>query len=90
MPRALVWEHTLHQAILLLNEAQRRIRMPATQQRLTQLDGWWRTKKSKINGKSTRVPSEEAISEALWEEMERIKEEIVLTNLNADPNLSKS
>jgi hypothetical protein len=88
IPRALVWEHMLHQAILLLEEAQRRIRTADAQQRLTQLDGWWRPKKSKINGKSVRVPAEEAISEALWEEMERIKEEIILNNTNVDPNLS--
>jgi hypothetical protein len=86
--RVLVWEQMLNQVLRLLNEAERRVCSASSQERLRQLDGWWRVKKSKLNGKSVRVPSEEAISEALSEEMEKIKEEIVLKILPADPSMT--
>jgi hypothetical protein len=82
--RALVWEQMLHQALHLLEEAHRRVCAPDGQQELRNLGGWWRTKKSKLNGKSCLVPSEEAISEALWREMEKVRDEIVLKIFPAD------
>ena len=82
--RVLVWEQMLHQALRLLGEAHSRISSASSQEKLCELDGWWRAKRQKLNGKSVLVPSEEAISEALWEEMEKIKEEIVLRLRPAD------
>ncbi|MBI1776200.1 MAG: hypothetical protein HYR63_12710 [Proteobacteria bacterium] len=73
---------------MLLQEAERRIRTTESQQRLTQLDGWWRNKRAKLNGKSVRVPAEEALSEALWEEMEQVKEDIILKIIPSDASLS--
>src|ERR1700733_5624096 len=81
----LLWEQMLHQALLLLDEAQRRVCSAAGQEDLRKLDGWWRGKKSVLNGKSCRVPSEEAISEALWREIEQIKNEIVLKAFPSEP-----
>jgi hypothetical protein len=82
--RVLVWEQMLHQALRLLEEAHRRVCSPTGQQELRSLDGWWRIKKSQLNGKACLVPSEDAISEALWREMENIRDEIVLRILPAD------
>jgi hypothetical protein len=86
--RVLVWEQMLHQALRLLGEAHERIRSASGQTRLRQLDGWWRAKKCKVKGKSVLIPSEEAISEALFEEMEKIKEEIILKLRPADPDMT--
>src|SRR5882762_7014441 len=82
--RMLVWEQMLHQALRLLDEAHCRVCSASGQAQLRQLDGWWRPKKYKLNGKPVLVPSEEAVSEALFEEMEKIKEEIVLKLRPAD------
>jgi hypothetical protein len=78
----------LHQALRLLEEAQRRVCTPDGQDQLRKLDGWWRATKSKLNGKSCLVPSEEAISEALCTEMEKIRDEIVLKKLPADATMA--
>jgi hypothetical protein len=86
--RTLVWEQMLHQGLRLLGEAHRRVCSADSQQELRSLDGWWRTKKSRLNGKSCLVPSEEAISEALWREMEKIRDEIVLKILPADRDMA--
>jgi hypothetical protein len=86
--RVLVWEQMLHQALRLLDEAQRRVCCADGQAQLRKLNGWWRATKPKLNGKYCRVPAEEAISEALWREMEKIREEIVLKLLPADPAMA--
>jgi hypothetical protein len=86
--RVLVWEQMLHQALRLLEEAQRRVCTPDAQEQLRKLDGWWRESKSKLNGKPCLVPSEEAISEALCTEMEKIRDEIVLKRLPADATMA--
>jgi hypothetical protein len=85
--RVLVWEQMLRQALRLLGEAHCRVCSASGQAKLRQLDGWWRAKRQQLNGKPVLVPSEEAISEALWEEMEKIKEEIVLKVRPADPSM---
>ena len=82
--RVLIWEQLLHQALRLLEEAHRRICSTAGQQELRSLDGWWRSKRMKLNGKACLVPSEEAISEALWREMEKVRDEITLKIVPAD------
>ncbi|PNG24232.1 hypothetical protein [Methylocella silvestris] len=86
--RVLVWEQMLHQALRLLEEAQRRVCSPDGQEQLRKLDGWWRVTKSKLNGKVCLVPSEEAISEALCTEMERIRDEIVLKKFPVDATMA--
>jgi hypothetical protein len=77
-PRALLWEHLIHQVILLLEIAERRIQSTEGQEKYAKLDGWWRVSKTRIAGKLCKIPSEEALSEALFEEMERVKEEAIL------------
>jgi hypothetical protein len=85
--RALLWEQTLHQVLLLLDMAERRIRSPEGQLHYTNLDGWWRSSKARVDGKTLSIPSEEAISEALFEEMEKVKAEIILKIIPSDANL---
>jgi hypothetical protein len=87
-PRVLVWEQMLYQAMRLLDEAQRRVCSADSQKELRKLDGWWRSKKVKIGQTECLVPSEEAISEALWAEMEKIKEEMTLKIGPLDPSMS--
>ncbi|WP_026605650.1 hypothetical protein [Methylocapsa acidiphila] len=86
--RILVWEQMLYQAMRLLEEAHRRVCSPDGQEQLRKLDGWWRETKSRLNGKPCLVPSEEAISEALCTEMEKIRDEIVLKKLPADATMA--
>src|SRR5258708_35579830 len=61
--RVLVWEQMLHQALRLLGEAHSRISSASSQEKLCELDGWWRAKRQKLNGKSALLPSEEATSQ---------------------------
>lgn len=86
--RALIWERMLRQSLLLLAEAQQRICCEPTQTQLHQLEGWWRDAKTQIQGKMFRVPSEEAITEALCVEMEKIRNELVVQGMRGDRRLA--
>ena len=87
-PRVLVWEQMLYQAMRLLDEAQRRVCSADNQKELRKLEGWWRNKRVKVGGTECLVPSEEAISEALWAEMENIRDEMTLRIGAFDPSMS--
>ena len=86
--RVLVWEQMLHQALRLLDEAQRRVCCADGQAQLRNLEGWWRATKPQLNGRSCLVPAEEAISEALWREMEKIQGRNRLETSSADPTMA--
>lgn len=85
--KQLLWEHTIYQVIRLFEEAERRIRSEEGRVRYGQLNGWWRKSAQRINGRNGfRVPEETAVSEALIDEMERVKQDFMLNahNLEAD------
>ncbi len=86
--RVLVWERMLHQSLMLLLQAQQRICSPILQKQLQELDGWWRVAKTRLGGKVCRVPSEEAITEALCVEMENIRKELIVQGLRGDRRLA--
>jgi hypothetical protein len=84
-PRAILWENTLHQVVQLLREAEKRIRTPAGQARYTALEGWWRNSSVKLAGRgTTKIPSEEALSEAIVDEIQLLREEMVLAPRNSN------
>jgi len=86
--RVLVWERMLHQSLMLLSQAQQRVCSPSLQKELQELDGWWRTARTKLRGKTCRVPSEEAITEALCVEMEKIRKELIVQGLRGNRRLA--
>ena len=77
--RDLLWEHTVYQVIRLFREAEKRIQSPEGQSRYTALRGWWRPAKHRLKkGGRVRIPSETAVSEAIVEVIETLKENIIL------------
>ena len=83
--RTLLWELTLHQVLQLLQEAERRVRSAEGKEKYSRLPGWWRSSFTRVNGiAKTRVPLEEAISEAIVAEIENLLEEIVLNRSTMD------
>jgi hypothetical protein len=76
--RILLWENTIHQVVRLLQEAERRIRTPQGQSRYTTLQGWWRDKKTRLDAGPARIPSETALTDAILQEIELLREEVVL------------
>jgi hypothetical protein len=77
--RDLLWEHTIHQVISLLQEAERRIRAPEGQTRYAALKGWWRPSKALLPKRGhVRIPAETALSEAIVDEIESLREDIIL------------
>ncbi|MBP7065166.1 hypothetical protein [Ferrovibrio sp.] len=76
--RELLWESIVQAVACLIHEAEKRVRL-ASHDRYADLDGWWRSKNVSIKkGLKIRVPSEEAISEALIDEIESLRQEIIL------------
>lgn len=87
--KQLLWEHTIYQVTLLFGEAERRIRTADGQKRYTNLDGWWRKARHRINGKNGyQVPEETAVSEAIYHEMQNAKRELMLNAQNLDPEVA--
>lgn len=87
--KQLLWEHTIFQVAALFSEAERRIRSVEGQSRYPSLDGWWRNAAARINGKNGyRVPEETAISEAIFEEMEKAKRDLMLDAKNLGPDFA--
>lgn len=85
----LLWEHTIYQVAALFREAERRVRSVEGQNRYPKLDGWWRSATHRISGKTGyRVPEETAVSEALIEEMEKAKREMILTARTLGPDFA--
>lgn len=77
--RNLLWQHTVWQVSCVLLEAERRIRDPERRNYYEALEGWWRPKKTRLpNGSEYKIPSETALSEAIVEEVQRIREEAFL------------
>lgn len=84
----LIWEHTIYQVVRLFEEAERRIRSSEGQQYYTDLEGWWRQSRHRINGKNGyKVPEETAVSQALVEQMELAKRDFMLGSRNGDPDI---
>lgn len=87
--KQLLWEHTIFQVALLFTEAERRIRSSEGQARYTALDGWWRNSSHRINGRGGyRVPEETALSEALRDEMENVKRDLMLRRTTLGPDVA--
>ncbi|KAB2699924.1 hypothetical protein [Brucella lupini] len=87
--KQLLWEHTIFQVALLFAEAERRIRSSEGQAKYTSLDGWWRKSSHRINGThGYRVPEETAISEALRDEMENAKRDLMLRRAALGPEVA--
>jgi hypothetical protein len=87
--KQLLWEHTIYQVIRLFEEAERRIRSPEGQARYSSLEGWWRKSAQRINGKSGfKVPEERAVSEALVEQMELVKKDLMLNSHKLEPDIA--
>lgn len=79
----------IYQAILLLDEAERRIRRPNTQRVYESLDGWWRRSAHKIDGKNNfKIPEEPAVSEAIVEQMELAKQDFILNAHRLEPDIA--
>ena len=77
--RDLLWEHTVYQVVRLFQEAEKRIRSPEGQLRYTTLRGWWRPAKARLEKEGhVRIPSETAVSEAIVEVIETLREGIIL------------
>lgn len=75
--RELLWEKVIQEVICLIHEAERRIK--AAPEQYHSLEGWWRDKAATLSkGRKALVPTEEAISEAIVEEIEKLREEIIL------------
>ncbi len=92
-PRELLWENILKQVIALFSEAERRIRSAEGIKKYTALDGWWRGAKVKLKDKpAANVPSEEALSEALVDEVEKLMQDIQLKLVSEDafPNIDRN
>lgn len=78
--KAPLWEQMIYQVVHLFQEAERRIRSPEGQARYGNLDGWWR-KPGRVAGvNGVKVPEETAISEALIEQMEQVKQDFMLNS----------
>lgn len=87
--KRLLWEHTIFQVALLFAEAERRIRSTEGQAKYTALDGWWRKASHRINGANGyRVPEETALSEALRDEMENAKRDLMLRRTTLGPDIA--
>ncbi len=87
--KQLLWEHTIFQVALLFAEAERRIRSSEGQTKYTALDGWWRKSSHRINGAGGyRVPEETALSEALRDEMENAKHDLMLRRTALGPDVA--
>lgn len=87
--KQLLWEHTIFQVALLFAEAERRIRSAEGQAKYTALDGWWRKASHRINGASGyRVPEETALSEAIRDEMENAKRDLMLRRTTLPPEIA--
>lgn len=87
--KQLLWEHTIYQVAVLFGEAEKRIRGAEGQSRYTKLDGWWRKTLHRINGKNGyQVPEETAVSEAIIDEMEKAKRELMLNAKNLGPDFA--
>lgn len=87
--RQLLWEHMLYQVLVLFREAEKRIRSAERQAYYTQLEGWWRKASHKLNGQNGyKVPEETAVSEAIIEEMEAIKRDLVLNAPSLGPDMA--
>lgn len=89
MGKQLLWEHTIYQVIRLFEEAEQRIRSPQGQARYGNLEGWWRKSAQRVNGKGGfKVPEETALSEALVEQMELVKQDFMLNAHNLEPDIA--
>jgi len=87
--KQLLWEHTIYQVAVLFGEAEKRIRSVDGQNRYTKLDGWWRKASHRINGRNGfQVPEETAVSEAIIDEMEKAKRELMLNAKNLGPDFA--
>ena len=86
--KQLLWEQTILQVALLFAEAERRIRSPEGQAKYSVLDGWWRKASHRINGTNGyRIPEETALSEALRDEMENAKRDLILRRITLGPDI---
>lgn len=84
----LLWEKTIYQVALLFGEAEKRVRCADGQTKHTSRKGWWRNATQRINGKNGyQIPEETAVSEAIIEEMQEIKRELILDPKGRGPDL---
>lgn len=87
--KQLAWEHLIYQVSVLFAEAERRIRSPEGQERYPKLAGWWRGQAQRLNGKNgCRIPEETAVSEAIVDEMEKAKLDLMLDASRFGPDFA--
>lgn len=76
-----MWQSFLERAIRLLRSVEVEIADPATIGPFTIRDGWWLKRQQKVKGGSVRIPSEDAMTDAI----EEIAERLLKASRPADP-----